>query len=569
MYNYKNLKKVVVALFLVFTMTVVLYPKDLYATETIDTWDGTSDSSWYDSAKDEYEINSAEQLAGLAVLVNQNISFEGKTIKMMVDVDLKGYEWISIGCGPNIKAEAFQGTFDGQNHVIYNLYSHEDSLSNTEENNSYRNGLFGSIYDATIQNLGIEDADIWMSANDRSTYGKGILVDWMTNSTIKNCYTSGTITGGSYIEKYIGGLVGFLNDDNNISGCYSTAVITGNYNGGAYGEGVAYNWWDSLGGIVGASYTGDVTINDCWFGGQIVVNSIQAPVGGIIGYSEGVSIYNCLVATTNIENDGLGNTSWLGYSLDEDATNCFYPNDNKYNTTPKNDESGIIAGTAVSNFNDSSILEGLRLNSDESVSWVEGINNPTFSWDNGNIIADYTAVNDALNKIPVDLSLYTEESVSALKKVISEIDYNKSKREQSIVDSYVNEIESTIIALEYKNADYSNVDEAINKANALNKNDYKNFSAVENAINAVIRGKNITEQSTVDEYANAIEKAINALEKKNPTLIQDDNSSTDTSTGVPTGDDTNILLWGLSSILGLAQIILVIRKKYNMDKIKN
>ena len=55
--------------------------------------------------------------------------------------------------------------------------------------------------------------------------------------------------------------------------------------------------WDSLGGIVGASYTGQVTISDCWFGGEIVVNSIQAPVGGIIGYGKGVSMVNCLAVS--------------------------------------------------------------------------------------------------------------------------------------------------------------------------------------------------------------------------------------------------------------------------------
>ena len=73
------------------------------------------------------------------------------------------------------------------------------------------------------------------------------------------------------------------------------------------------NCWDSLGGIVGASYRGQVTISDCWFGGEIVVNSIQAPVGGIIGYGKGVSMVNCLVATKEIGNDGWENTYWLGY----------------------------------------------------------------------------------------------------------------------------------------------------------------------------------------------------------------------------------------------------------------
>lgn len=63
-------------------------------------------------------------------------------------------------------------------------------------------------------------------------------------------------------------------------------------------------------------------------------------------------------------------------------------------------------------------------------------------------------------------------------------------------------------------ADYSKVDEAIAKANALNKNDYKDFSAVEAAVNAVVRDKDISEQAEVDAMAAAIEAAIAGLEKR-------------------------------------------------------
>ena len=75
-------------------------------------------------------------------------------------------------------------------------------------------------------------------------------------------------------------------------------------------------------------------------------------------------------------------------------------------------------------------------------------------------------------------------------------------------------IEDAIAALQYKDADYTKVDAAIAKANALNKNDYKDFSGVEAAVNAVVRDKNITEQSEVDAMAKAIEDAIAALVKK-------------------------------------------------------
>ena len=75
-------------------------------------------------------------------------------------------------------------------------------------------------------------------------------------------------------------------------------------------------------------------------------------------------------------------------------------------------------------------------------------------------------------------------------------------------------IEDAIDALQYKNADYTKVDAAIAEANALNKNDYKDFSGVEAAVKAVVRGKNITEQSEVDKMAKAIEDAINALVRR-------------------------------------------------------
>ena len=69
-------------------------------------------------------------------------------------------------------------------------------------------------------------------------------------------------------------------------------------------------------------------------------------------------------------------------------------------------------------------------------------------------------------------------------------------------------------AMQYNPADYTKVEEALAKANALKKNDYKDFSAVENAVNAVARGKNITEQGEVDAMAKAIEDALSALQYK-------------------------------------------------------
>ena len=517
------MKKRIGSLLLILALCFTLLPSAAFAAETMDTWDGTADTSWYDENETEFHLQTAEQLAGMAKLVNDNTAnFKDKTVYLDNDLDLGGHEWISIGDGANTDVGSFQGVFDGQSHVVYNLYSHEGLKSENKDNNNnlYRNGLFGSIYNATVKNLGIENADIVIPMKDESTYGKGILVDWMTDSTINNCYTTGSITGGSYIEKYIGGIAGFLNGingKNSISQCYSTAAITGNYDGEYYAEQEGglepMDCWDSLGGIVGASYRGQVTISDCWFGGEIVVNSIQAPVGGIIGYGKGVSMVNCLVATKEIGNDGWENTYWLGYVVDKDAKNCFWPNDAKYNSNVANAQSGNSAGTAVDDFMDEGVLTGLNANAAEGVRWVPGIKHPTFDWDSKNIPANYSKVDEAIAKAEA-LNKDNYKDFTGVEAAVNAVVRDKNITEQSEVDAMAKAIEDAIAALQYKDADYTKVDAAIAKANALNKDNYKDFTGVEAAVKAVVRGKNITEQSEVDKMAKAIEDAINALVRR-------------------------------------------------------
>ena len=511
-------KRKFLSLLLAMSLVLALVPMTAFAADTTDSWDGSADTSWYDENETEFHLQTAEQLAGMAKLINDGTAnFKDKTVYLENDLDLGGHEWISIGDGANTAWGSFQGVFDGQSHVVYNLYSHEGTQSENQSNNLLRNGLFGSIYNATVKNLGIENADIVIPMKDGSTYGKGILVDWMTHSTINNCYTTGSITGGSYVEKYIGGIAGFLNGNNSISQCYSTAAITGNYDGEYYEEQEGglepMDCWDSLGGIVGASYTGQVTISDCWFGGEIVVNSIQAPVGGIIGYGKGVSMVNCLVATKEIGNDGLENTYWLGYVVDVLAENCFWPADDRYGSNVSNEERGNSAGTATNDFNSDDVLLGLQANAGSDVEWVSGIGHPTFGWDDRNVSADYSTVDEAIKKAEaLNADLYS--NYSDVTAAIEAVDRNKSKAEQSEVDAMAKAIEDAIADLEYKAADYSKVDEAIAKANALNKDDYKDFSGVDAAIAAVVRDKNITEQAAVDAMAKAIEDAIKVLEYK-------------------------------------------------------
>ena len=497
-------------------------PQEPQETQDAETWGDKADTSWYvHETKSEYHITTAEELAGIAKLVNEGtVTFEGKTIYLDNDLDLAGIEWISIGTGRgglnDDKPYCFCGTFDGQGHVISNLYSRDSLLVANEDNerNLYRTGLFGNVNGGEIRNLGVLDADVSIDSNDVSAAGEAILVDFLVNGKITNCWTTGTIASGSYLEKNIGGIVGVTLRKCTISGCYSTATLTGNFaNSGGYYNPNLYLPPETIGGIVGTRFDGNLTVTDCWFGGKIVVNSILAAVGGIVGYTDDQlgsgTVNNCMVTTTDMGVDNDGNTCWVAYALGGTVENCYWPNDTKYGPSPL----AHGEGTAVTDFTSADVLTGLNTNAAEGIEWVAGIKHPTFKWDKWHISADYSAVDAAIaDAKAIDSNLYS--NYADVETAIGKVDRSKSKAEQAEVDDMAKAIADAIAALQYKGADYTKVDAAIAKANALNKDNYKNFSAVEGAVKAVVRDKNITKQSEVDAMAKAIEDAINALVRK-------------------------------------------------------
>ena len=466
------MKKRIGSLLLILALCFTLLPTAAFAADSTAAWDGTADTSWYTDHKTdtEYHFTTAEQLAGLAQLVNDktaSVSFEGKTIYLDNDLDLSGSQWTPIGDGSNHE-RFFAGTFDGQHHKIMNLYHHYtgDEL--------VRNGLFGVVSDGgTLKNLLVIDADI--ASNDGSLLA-GILADWVNGGTVENCYTSGKIEN-NVGDKMVGGLIGQCTWSTQVKGCGSDAAVVSTED--------SFEHADTVGGLIGQweNSADSSSITDCWFGGSVSCENIYSAVGGILGANfdenqPGVDIQNCLVATREIRCAEPGNITWIGAVVNGQVTNCIWPDtppdgvtldeetypDNKGNylavvklvvdsdagtagADPTFNQSSC--GTAVSNFTSADVLAGLKNNTSADVEWVAGIKHPTFSWDKWHISADYTAV-----------------------------------------------------------------DAAIEKANALNENDYRDFSAVKAALDAVVRGKNITEQSEVDAMAKAIEDAINALVRR-------------------------------------------------------
>lgn len=462
------MKKRIGSLILILALCFSLLPTVALAAENgAATWDGTADTSWYvgHESDTEYRITTAEQLAGLAQLVNADpgtTNFAGKTFYLGNDLDLSGHEWISIGTanGGNRPEYSFCGVFDGQGHVISNLYSHESDIEGADEShNLLRNALFGNVYNGEVKNLGVANAEIWIDPKDDSAAGKGILVDWMGESKITNCWTSGSIYSGSKMEKNIGGIVGVTVQGCTISGCYSTATLTGNFTNseGYYTEPDPADWpCDTIGGIVGARFDGNLTVTDCWFDGKIVVKSIQAAVGGIVGYADVATVKKCMVTTTDMGVDKDGNTCWVAYALDGTVENCYWPNDEKaYDPSPLayvGGQSNEEQGTAVTDFTSADVLAGLQANIGTGIEWVAGIDHPTFSWDVWHISANYAAVDEALAKVPGDLTGYTDSSVAALTEAVNNVDRGKNITKQAEVDAMAQAIEDAINALVRKSS---------------------------------------------------------------------------------------------------------------------
>ena len=124
--------------------------------------------------------------------------------------------------------------------------------------------------------------------------------------------------------------------------------------------------------------------------------------------------------------------------------------------------------------------------------------------------ADYTDV-DAAIKRANSLNKDNYKDFSKVEDAINAVNRDKDITEQEVVNGYADAINKAINQLKYKSADYTEVDKAIEKANKLNKDNYKDFSKVEDAIKTVVRSKNITEQDEVDAMAKAINDAIDAL----------------------------------------------------------
>lgn len=511
------------------------------------------------TADDPYQIATPEQLAKLAADTNSAVGGrvpEGTDyFRLTADIDLSGKLWTPIGAhmGGNSMA-AFYGHFDGNGKAISNMTVDMRGRAVSEITPS---GLFGAIVanhtDYTVQNLTISGAKVYAfetkdASLDDYVNSAGVLAAYIAAGgggngcpIIKNCKVSDSLVNG--IEK-VGGLFGNVSYAQ-ISDCsISDTEVTGNgwtggfvgygflceINNGSVENGTVNGTW-STGGFAGVISGG--TVENCTVSGEVAATDWRC--GGFVGYMEqfdnGLAMKNCSTTATvksNINFDGEPRVGGFAGEINSatEISDCKALGEVVESYDDKNTVGKFVGRAAADELNFQNCEYDNRLHPEQKIIGNRTVHDAEMIRPN---YADYGAVDAAIQAaLALNKDLY--QNYTAVSDAINAVDRSKKRDEQAIVDGYAAAINAAVAALEYKPADYSAVDEAVAKASGLKPADYEDFSAVTNAINAIDRNKNITEQAEVDAYVKAVQDAINALVLKKapvakPEMIEGTNQS--------------------------------------------
>ena len=537
-------------------------------------WDGsiaTAFAGGTGTESDPYQIANGAELAYLASSVNSGETYTGKNFVLTANIDLNGLPWTPIGNsfsdalleGSNYRI--FAGNFDGNGYTISNV----SIGSETAPLEADVFGLFGATA-GKISNLNLDTVSIHGIAKIASIGAvigfAGGLVGY-SGGYIENCHVTGLTMDMSapsnvYAAAYcVGGLVGVLDETQLINECSVSGSITEKAGkgsiGGLIGElgkaaKITYSRSDvtvnvkadsrggaNVGGFIGkgnGKTDAERIIRNCYATGNVTGG---AYTGGFAGGLWGLNIKNCY-ASGNVSQAAAAMASFVGTDASDpnyygSITSCFAigsvtgSSPFRYafamqDATKRSEITNCYfaeENSSIKNQNESAAAKPQEemKTEDFAAALNNGDNSNGWSFVNGQVLcgaepADYSAVDAALDKIPADLTAYTDESIKTLSAAAEAVIRGKVIAKQAEVDAMAAAIERAISDLVFKPADYTAVDAAIAKANALNENDYIDFSAVKAALEAVVRGKNITEQFEVDAMAKAIEDAIAALVKK-------------------------------------------------------
>ena len=511
------MKKRILGIALAICMMIFCVPMGVFAAEAPSFSGGTGTQG------DPWLIASQADLTALAEFLNSGNAetfdtenagvgnCHGYYFKQTADIDLTGVSWEPIGYSGSYY---FAGNYDGGGHSITNAVStgkvdpegyatagifgwvafgsvenlhvkNANFVATGQNNYSYVGGIAGVCYGSSIKNCSVENSSLESRRNNNNNCA-GSIVGYSTGGTFEKCAAE---NNQIRTMAYGGGFVGEVDDDPNYGAGNSTFTNCYTANCSVSSKTDDVQGVSLVGGFVGEMTDSALTVNNCY-------------------------VYRAMLSTEGTAVPGIKATGvfaghlWGGSSIVD--TNCFF---GACGTT---ENAGTASEKTEEEFRNGTVA-GLLGEAFAQVGDYPKINGP----------ADYSSVDAAIAKANA-LNKDEYKDFSAVEAAINLVVPGKTLAEQADVDAMAQAIENAITALQYKDADYTKVDEAIAKANALNKDAYTNFTAVESAINAVVRDKNITEQDKVDAMAQAIENAITALVEK-PT-----EAPTATPTATPT-----------------------------------
>ena len=512
-------------------------------------------------------ITTVDELLQFAKAVD-NGEYDDKTdavVSLDADLDLTGIAWTPIGSTFDADGNLlhyFSGKFYGNGHTISNL----DFSENYGKTEYPSFGLFSEVYGAEISGLTIQgkldvsnsgyvyfgtvagvaadskisDCVSDVSFTDTDTYinGTAAMCGYAINSTIEYCQNKGNYSITKDVSSFqMGGIVGVA-QNSTVQYCANTGDMT--------------SWAPCTGGIVGQLYQASKIINCNSTGKMAPLGKGTTDFGGIAGtVGAGTEIRHCYFAgemdlsqyTATTPYKRLGGIAG-GVSTDTPAF------ENNYFVGTEN----VPACFKYQNAGTEKTLDSMK---------TEGFfNEITSAGGNYRFNPNGTPILPA-PKYAVSFVVTPADLTNVIIKVNGQVVTNAANLEagtyqvevsadncevfnSSITITADTATHTHTIAMTYLPADYTKVDAAIAKANALNKDDYKDFSGVEAAVKAVVRDKNITEQSEVNAMAKAIEDAIAALEKKPANTKEKKPASTKpgTSDKLPqAGDANSFALW--------------------------
>ena len=198
-----------------------------------------------------------------------------------------GEGWAPIGSS----GVSFSGNYDGQNHIISNLFINRPLVDNV--------GLLGITDGCAISNTHLDNANV----TGRHATGAvvGVLSNW---SDVSGCSSSGTVNGNINV----GGLVG-ANSDANIYNSFSAANVTAVLNAGGLVGGHSNS--------VESGPDGGIIMN-CYTTGSVLATGTSSRAGGITSITRKSYIKNSY-ATGTINSTGakggiVGVESYAGYT---------------------------------------------------------------------------------------------------------------------------------------------------------------------------------------------------------------------------------------------------------------